>query len=155
MEDRESAAGVKRLVLILRRVTFAVQVLPFVYSSLYIVSLVLYGNVPEEAQMAADSLLYVSPVCIAAFLVLSRILKLCRWHRTACVIPAVPLVVNFIDYAEFLNTTIHEIVHITQDISHEDGIEPWGEDFAYLAGDISRMVSDIVCEASCPHCRRR
>lgn len=57
--------------------------------------------------------------------------------------------------AEFLNTTIHEIVHITQDISHEDGIEPWGEDFAYLAGDISRMVSDIVCEASCPHCRRR
>lgn len=98
MEDRESAAGVKRLVLILRRVTFAVQVLPFVYSSLYIVSLVLYGNVPEEAQMAADSLLYVSPVCIAAFLVLSRILKLCRWHRTACVIPAVPLVVNFIDY---------------------------------------------------------
>lgn len=65
MEDRESAAGVKRLVLILRRVTFAVQVLPFVYSSLYIVSLVLYGNVPEEAQMAADSLLYVSPVCIA------------------------------------------------------------------------------------------
>lgn len=56
--------------------------------------------------------------------------------------------------SEFLDTTIHEIVHVTQDIAHTDGIEPWGEDFAYLAGDISRCVSDVVCEMSCPHCRR-
>lgn len=57
--------------------------------------------------------------------------------------------------SEFLDTTIHEIVHVTQDIAHTDGIEPWGEDFAYLAGDISRCVSDIVCEMSCPHCRHQ
>ena len=57
--------------------------------------------------------------------------------------------------SEFLDTTIHEIVHVTQDIAHTDGIEPWGEDFAYLAGDISRSVSDIVCEMSCPHCRHQ
>lgn len=56
---------------------------------------------------------------------------------------------------EFLDTTIHEIVHVAQDIAHSDGIEPWGEDFAYLAGDISRCVSDVVCEMSCPHCRRQ
>ena len=55
--------------------------------------------------------------------------------------------------AEFLDTTIHEIVHITQDVSRKDGIDPWGEDFAYLAGDISRGVSDVVCEMACPHCR--
>ena len=57
--------------------------------------------------------------------------------------------------SEFLDTTIHEIVHVTQDLAHTDGIEPWGEDFAYLAGDISRCVSDIVCEMSCPHCRHQ
>lgn len=57
--------------------------------------------------------------------------------------------------SEFLDSTIHEIVHVTQDIAHTDGIEPWGEDFAYLAGDISRCVSDIVCEMSCPHCRHQ
>lgn len=57
--------------------------------------------------------------------------------------------------SEFLDTTIHEIVHVTQDIAHTDGIEPWGEDFAYLAGDISRCVSDVVCEMSCPHCRHQ
>lgn len=54
---------------------------------------------------------------------------------------------------EFLNTTVHEIVHIAQDIAYADGIEPWGEEFAYLAGEISGCVSDIVCEMSCPHCR--
>ena len=54
---------------------------------------------------------------------------------------------------EFLDTTIHEIVHITQDIAHTDGIDPWGEDFAYLAGGISHEISYVVCEMSCPHCR--
>ena len=54
---------------------------------------------------------------------------------------------------EFLNTIIHEIVHITQDVAHTEGIDPFGEDFAYLSGDISHEISDIVCEMSCPHCR--
>lgn len=56
---------------------------------------------------------------------------------------------------EFLDTTVHEIAHVAQDIARVDGIDPWGEDFAYLAGDISHGVSDVVCEMSCPHCRER
>lgn len=56
--------------------------------------------------------------------------------------------------SEFLDTTIHEITHIAQDVAHEDGMDPWGEEFAYLAGDISRSVSSVVCKMSCPHCRR-
>ena len=54
---------------------------------------------------------------------------------------------------EFLNTTIHEMVHVSQDIAHADGIDPFGEEFAYLAGDISHEVSYVVCEMSCPHFR--
>ena len=54
---------------------------------------------------------------------------------------------------EFLNTTIHEIVHVAQHIAREEGIDPYGEEFAYLAGDISREISYVVCEMSCPHCR--
>ena len=53
---------------------------------------------------------------------------------------------------EVMNTIVHEIFHICQHISEEDGIDPYGEKIAYLAGDISREVSDIVCELSCPHC---
>lgn len=53
---------------------------------------------------------------------------------------------------EMLNTIVHEIVHIAQHISEEDGIDPLSEEMAYLCGDIARTVSDIVCELSCPHC---
>lgn len=54
---------------------------------------------------------------------------------------------------EFLNTTVHEIVHLAQHIASEDQIDPLSEKFAYLCGDISALVSDIVCKMSCPHCR--
>lgn len=56
---------------------------------------------------------------------------------------------------EVLDSTVHEIIHICQHIAAEDGIDPFSEKFAYLGGDVSREVSDIVCELSCPHCNRR
>ena len=56
---------------------------------------------------------------------------------------------------EVLDSTVHEIIHITQHIATEDGIDPYSETFAYLGGDISREISDIVCELSCPHCNRK
>ena len=56
---------------------------------------------------------------------------------------------------EVLDSIVHEIIHICQHISLEDGIDPYSEEIAYLGGDISREVSDIVCELSCPHCGRK
>lgn len=53
---------------------------------------------------------------------------------------------------EVLDSMVHEIIHICQHIAIEDGMDPYGEHFAYLGGDISREISDIVCELSCPHC---
>ena len=53
---------------------------------------------------------------------------------------------------EVLDSVVHEIIHICQHIALEDGIDPFGEQFAYLGGDVSREISDIVCELSCPHC---
>lgn len=43
-------------------------------------------------------LFYISPVTIVAFLLLSKLLHLCKWHKTACVIPAIPQVVSLVDY---------------------------------------------------------
>lgn len=53
---------------------------------------------------------------------------------------------------EMFDSIIHEIIHICQHVAAEDGIDPFGESFAYLGGDIARAVSDVVCELSCPHC---
>lgn len=54
---------------------------------------------------------------------------------------------------EVLDSMVHEIIHICQHIAIEDDMDPFGEDIAYLGGDISREISDIVCELSCEHCR--
>lgn len=55
---------------------------------------------------------------------------------------------------EFMNTTVHEIFHVAQDISKVEGVEMDSEEFAYLGGDIVSEVSDLVCEMSCPHCNK-
>lgn len=56
---------------------------------------------------------------------------------------------------EVLDSTVHEIIHIVQHIAMEDDICPFSESFAYLGGHISREISDIVCELSCPHCSQK
>lgn len=48
-----------------------------------------------------DMLFYVSPVAIIQFLVLSRLLRLCAWHRTACALPLLPQVMVVLDKAIF------------------------------------------------------
>lgn len=86
------------LVKTLRYVTAAVQILPFVYTVLYLVALGIALFASEDVVRISDSLFYVSPVTILAFLILSRLLRLCVWHKTACILPLLPQVVSFIDY---------------------------------------------------------
>lgn len=98
MDSQGLGPDIKFLVTTLRRVTTAAQVLPFIYSSLYITVLVLYSITPENVAMVLDSVFYVSPVFVLSFLLLSKVLKLCRWHKTACVMPLIPSAVSLVDY---------------------------------------------------------
>lgn len=98
MDNRDQRVDLKFLVSTLRRVTTAVQILPFVYSAINIVILSCYNLFPEDAQYNIDMLFYISPVTIVAFLLLSKLLHLCKWHKTACIIPAIPQAVSLVDY---------------------------------------------------------
>lgn len=86
------------LVKTLRYVTTAVQVLPFIYTVLYIISLAVSFFAPDSVVWIVDTMFYASPVTVISFLVLSRILRLCKWHRRACLLPIIPQVVSFVDY---------------------------------------------------------
>ena len=44
-----------------------------------------------------DTLFYVSPIVVCGFLVESHILKLCYWHKSACILPILPQLIVFID----------------------------------------------------------
>lgn len=56
--------------------------------------------------------------------------------------------------AEFLNSFCHELRHLTDDIALACNVPLASEEAAYLTGDISLALSDIVCEFSCPHCKQ-
>lgn len=54
---------------------------------------------------------------------------------------------------EFLNSFSHEQRHLCDDIANAFGMHMSGEEVAYLTGDISLKLADIVCHYSCDHCR--
>lgn len=97
MEDRQRL-NLEGLIKKLRSVTLAVQVMPFIYTAFYILATVSYFFADETVLRILDTLFYVSPIVVAEFLVLSRILRLCKWHRRACVLPVLPQVTVILDY---------------------------------------------------------
>ena len=96
--DNHDLNRIKYLIEKLRAITLAAQIIPFVYSALYIFGTVLYITAGENIIRVADTMFYVSPTIVAAFLIESRILKLCRWHRRACALPLIPQITVFVDY---------------------------------------------------------
>jgi hypothetical protein len=82
----------------LKYVTLAVQLMPFVYTVPYLITLIITSKAPEPIVVLFDTLFYVSPIVVVGLLILSRLLRLCRWHKTACILPLLPQVVSFVDY---------------------------------------------------------
>ena len=85
------------IVAILRKVTKVVKIYPFVYAILYEVCMFGYMLGSEELSCTLDQLFYTSPISILFALILSRSLKLCKWHKLECVLPMIPLIHLAID----------------------------------------------------------
>jgi len=96
--DNHDLNRIKYLIEKLRAITLTAQIIPFVYSALYILCMILYVTAGENVIRVVDTLFYVSPTVVAMFLIESRILKLCKWHRRACALPLLPQIAVFIDY---------------------------------------------------------
>ena len=112
MDNRDrSQDAASRVIGILRRVTRLVQLAPFFYLALY--SLYLFAGVfaPEEMVCVADGAMFGSPFVTILFLTLSRLLKLCKWHKVACLIPSASQMEGVVD-CYFFTFTQNEIILI-------------------------------------------
>lgn len=76
-----------RIIGILKTATKVVKLIPFAYALLYIISILSYSICTENVSIWVDMIFYVSPISIIFLLILSRTLKLCKWHRLECVLP--------------------------------------------------------------------
>jgi hypothetical protein len=82
---------------ILRRVTLYVKLSPFVYTGLYLLCMIVYPFAGDNALIWLDMTLYVSPVMIAVFVMLSYALRMCVWHRLQCSLPLISYAVSLTD----------------------------------------------------------
>ena len=55
--------------------------------------------------------------------------------------------------AQFSNSFDHEKLHLAMHIARVDNIDPFGEDLAYLAGEIGLQTFPIAKRFLCEHCR--
>ena len=86
----------------------AIQVTPFIYSTIFVIVFMVYNIAGERVLDILDTLFYISPLVMLAFVFYSRILHLCKWHRVTCIIPLIPQVVDWAD--SFLNLTQYEVI---------------------------------------------
>lgn len=100
---------------ILRNVTIAVKLAPFILVFAHFVCLTSYMFTDDDTQTILDTLFYVSPVCIGLLLVLSHILKMCVWHKLECVLPLFPQIVLLVDMflpLDEIASTVNVIVDV-------------------------------------------
>ena len=98
MDNKEKGVDFKKYIIILKKATRTVQLIPFAYTVFYIAVLISYSFASEPVLKALDTIFFVSPLCMSGMLILSKVLHLCNWHRMACILPLIPQVFSFIDY---------------------------------------------------------
>lgn len=57
--------------------------------------------------------------------------------------------------AEFFNSLMHELSHLTAYIAKDDGLSFTGEDIAYLEGELARDMFPAVQPLLCDCCRHK
>ena len=105
---------------ILRKATATVKVAPFAFALLYLVALVVYLLFDDTIATMTDLLFYVSPVAVFFNLRMSKIFKMCKWHRLECLLPLLPIVIVFIngfgfiipDIAVYVNWSVNLIIFL-------------------------------------------
>ena len=56
--------------------------------------------------------------------------------------------------AEFLNSWTHEMQHLCRHIVQSFAIDPYGEEAAYLSGDVAQKMFPVARKMLCEHCRK-
>lgn len=111
MENPGPNGAVSHLVAILRKITRVVQLLPYAYLLLFASYLLCESVLPDAIVRLADNVLNTPIIAIIVMLCAGRLLRLCNWFKTACVLPITTKVESYIDAFVFTFTQ-EEIIFI-------------------------------------------
>lgn len=104
----------------MKKATATVKVAPFAFALLYLTALVVYLLFNDTIATVTDMLFYVSPVSVFFNLRMSKIFKMCKWHRLECLLPLLPIVIVFVngfgfiipDIAVYVNWSVNLITFL-------------------------------------------
>ena len=104
MVSQDRASALVSLVNTLHKVTDIVKVTPFILLGLFALCAGLSVIMPKVF-VAVVNMVYGTVIASCGLLlVLSKVLKMCIWHKTACVIPSISVVFNIVDRSLFTFT---------------------------------------------------
>lgn len=90
----------------------ATKLIPFITSLGLLISLVVYMFGSDAAATTMDMLFYTSPMMVVWMLLMSKIHKLCIWHRLQCILPLTPLIVVCVDEFVYSLSSIAMYVNV-------------------------------------------
>ena len=97
MDSQDQRGAVSHLVKVLRRVTRIVQIVPFVYLFFLGLYLLTERALPVQVLQAVDNILAAPSFAMLGVLAFGGLLKLCAWHRAACLLPLTTKVETYVD----------------------------------------------------------
>lgn len=107
--QKDSHENLRVVLNVVRRVTKAIKIFPFVYILILLLFLPTMSYLDIDTATILSGCIFESPLLIALLILLSYSVKLCIWHRIQCLLPLVPQVADFVDthiyeYGEALAT---------------------------------------------------
>lgn len=95
--QKENAEKVKVILAIVRKVTKAIKIFPFLYTILFLITSPIIAFSEFDIAQDVSGLIYMSFVMFLFLIYLSYSVKLCFWHRLQCILPLFPQIIVFID----------------------------------------------------------
>jgi len=95
--SQEQRSAANYVITVLRKVTRGAQIVPFAYLLVFAFVLLFEPVLSDGVFNAINELLYMPPAVFVILLAVSRLLKLCVWHKAACAFPLIPQAENYID----------------------------------------------------------
>ena len=117
----QKADAASRVIALLRRATRIVQIAPFVYLALYVIYMFGTVFIPDSIMNLADCVMFSSPLVTGGLLTLSKLFKLCKWHKIACLFPSTSQVEGYVD-SFIIQFTQNEIILINSLIGIAAGL---------------------------------
>ena len=111
MDSQDLRGAVGKLVDVLNKITGLIKAIPFTYLIIYSLYLIVGLFCCEKVICWIDSFFIVSPATTITLLGIAKTLKLCNWHKTACILPVSTQIESFIDN-HIIQLTQNEVILI-------------------------------------------